>query len=167
MCLASRTQTLQGKPLRQPRDREYYQASLCATHHRRNARCILFSESRTPRQEKTPMGPKANSGSGPWLNAALAVALCLSLAPRALWGQEYKASDAPPEVRSALANFPIWQSHTETDRQFHQRQLSTLHSLLKQYPQDFFVRKKYVDLSGSTDEEKTSLISEYKALHEQ
>ncbi|HET9180220.1 MAG TPA: TlpA disulfide reductase family protein [Terriglobia bacterium] len=101
------------------------------------------------------------------MNAALAVALYLSLAPRALRGQEYNACEPPPEVRSALANFPIWQTPTETDWQFHQRQLSTLHSLLKQHPQDFFVRKKYVDFFGYSDEEKTSLISEYKALHEQ
>ncbi|HEX5411994.1 MAG TPA: TlpA disulfide reductase family protein [Terriglobia bacterium] len=112
------------------------------------------------------MGPKAEFGSWPWLNAALAVALYLSLAPCALRGQEYNSCQPPPEVRSALANFPIWQTPTETDWQFHQRQLSTLDSLLKQYPQDFFVRKKYVGLWGFP-EEKTKLISEYKALHEQ
>jgi hypothetical protein len=69
-----------------------------------------------------------------------------------------------PAVQAALDQLP---RHTPalTDWQFHQQRVAALEALLRQYPDDVFIQRAYINLMYSTSD-KDKVIAEFKARHE-
>jgi hypothetical protein len=69
-----------------------------------------------------------------------------------------------PAVKAALDQLPE-QTPAMTDWQFHEQHGAALQSLLRQYPDDVFVQRAYINsMWGRADKEK--VIAEYKARYE-
>ena len=69
-----------------------------------------------------------------------------------------------PVVKTALDQLPE-QTPALTDWQFHELRAATIQVLLRQYPDDIFVQRAYINsMWGRSDKEK--VIAEYKARYE-
>lgn len=102
-----------------------------------------------------------------WTLGAGAVALVAGFAPSRLRAQAAAGCEAPPDVQAALDQLPDREPPEVTDWQYHSEKLTAFQTLLKQYPNDFFVQRAYINFMGYPYEERTRVIAEYKARHEQ
>jgi hypothetical protein len=81
------------------------------------------------------------------------------------WAQSADVCGPAPAVKAALDQLPE-QTPALTDWQFHEQHAAALQALLRQYPEDVFVQRAYIDsMNSRSDKEK--VIAEYKARHEQ
>ena len=92
--------------------------------------------------------------------AALVISLTLGNAR----AQSTEVCGPAPAVQAALDQLP---RHTPalTDWQFHQQRVAALEALLRQYPDDVFIQRAYINLMYSTSD-KDKVIAEFKARHE-
>ncbi len=111
------------------------------------------------------MLPEKAPAKRAWLFVCLAAACWLSLAPSGLWAQAYDACQAAPAVKAALDQLPSYQSADQTDWQYREKRLAGLEALLKQYPDDLFVQRAYINFMYGPDRDK--VIEDYKTRHEQ
>ena len=78
--------------------------------------------------------------------------------------QSADACGPAPAVKAALGQLPE-QTPAQTDWQFHEQHAAALHALLRQYPDDVFVQRAYINSMGSRSD-KDKVIAEYKARYE-
>jgi hypothetical protein len=99
----------------------------------------------------------------------LRVWLCFSL----LWvglasgnasAQSAEVCAPAPAVKAALDQLPE-QTPALTDWQFHEQRAAALQALLRQYPDDVFLQRAYIDSMYSTSD-RDKVIGEYKARYE-
>jgi hypothetical protein len=91
-------------------------------------------------------------------------ALLLAFIPPGVWAESYDACGPAPAVKAALDQLPQ-QTPAQTDWQFHEQRAAALQALLRQYPEDVFVQRAYIDSMGSwSDKDKVS--AEYQARYE-
>ena len=91
--------------------------------------------------------------------------LVLGFTPRHGGAQSEAMCGPAPAVKLALDLLPE-QTPALTDWQFHEQRAAAIQALLRQYPDDVFVQKAYINsMGGRTDRDK--VIAEYKARHEQ
>jgi len=82
--------------------------------------------------------------------------------------QSLDACEPAPSVKAGLDQVPSYQSPDQTDWQYRKRQLSAIRDLLKQFPDDLFVQRAFINfMTGAGRDEFTKTIDEYKARHEQ
>jgi len=82
--------------------------------------------------------------------------------------QSLDACEPAPSVKAGLDQVPSYQSPDQTDWQYRERQLSAIRDLLKQFPDDLFVQRAFINfMTGAGRDEFTKTIDEYKARHEQ
>ena len=96
----------------------------------------------------------------------LLAALLLSFIPARLWSQSLDACGPAPIVKAALDQIPSYQSASQTDWQYHEQKLSAIQALLKQFPDDLFVQRAYIQ-STDNPEEQDQVVEQYKSRHEQ
>jgi len=83
--------------------------------------------------------------------------------------------EAAPDVQKALDGLPTYRSDPRlTDWQVYQQRLGGLKALMRQYPNDLFVQRTYIESTTSlrgidtvSVEEKRQAMAEYKSKHEQ
>jgi hypothetical protein len=80
------------------------------------------------------------------------------------WAQSADVCGPAPAVKAALDQLP---RHTPalTDWQYHQQRVAALQALLRQYPDDVFIQRAYINLMYSASD-KDKAIAEFKARHE-
>ncbi len=110
------------------------------------------------------MGSQKASSIGP-----LKVGLCFSLlwvgwAAGNAWAQSADVCGPAPAVKAALDQLPE-QTPALTDWQFHEQHAAALQALLRQYPDDVFVQRAYINSMYSRSD-KDKVIAEYKARYE-
>jgi len=110
------------------------------------------------------MGSQKASSIGP-----LKVGLCFSLlwvgwAAGNAWAQSADVCSPAPAVKAALDQLPE-QTPALTDWQFHEQHAAALQALLRQYPDDVFVQRAYINSMYSRSD-KDKVIAEYKARYE-
>jgi hypothetical protein len=99
----------------------------------------------------------------------LKVGLCCSMlwigwARGNAWAQSADVCGPAPAVKAALDQLPQ-QTPALTDWQFHEQHAAALQALLRQYPDDVFIQRTYINsMYGRSDKEK--VIAEYKARYE-
>ena len=101
----------------------------------------------------TPRFPRIH-----WL---LLAALFFAITPGSLRAQQADPCAPSPAVRAALEALPS-QTPVETDWEYRQRYQAAVQSLLRQFPGDFFVLRRYGS-SGRSESERVKIIEEYKA----
>jgi len=94
----------------------------------------------------------------------LSLAFCLT--PRVLRAQGLDACGPAPAVKTELDAIPSRQTPAQTGWQFHERQFQAVQALLKQFSDDLFVERRYVNVMYES-EDKDKVIQEFKARHEQ
>jgi thiol-disulfide isomerase/thioredoxin len=80
-----------------------------------------------------------------------------------------------PEVKKALNHLPEYRQEPGlTDWQVYQKRIATLEALRRQYPNDVFIARTYIesatslrDVDKASVEQKAKVNAEFKALHEQ
>jgi hypothetical protein len=96
-----------------------------------------------------------------WLCFSL---LWVGLTPGNAWAQSADVCGPAPAVKAALDQLPQ-QTPALRDWQFHEQHAAALQALLRQYPEEVFVQRAYINSMGSrSDREK--VIAEYKARYE-
>src|SRR5215472_10441724 len=96
------------------------------------------------------------------------LAMCWLVAGARRLSAETQSSCAPsPAVKAALDQLPSYQSARQTDWQYHELQQSAIQALLKQYPDDVFVRRADIRSREHPTADHDKVIAQYKALHEQ
>jgi hypothetical protein len=95
--------------------------------------------------------------------------LCFSLlwvgwASGNAWAQSANVCGPAPAVKAALDQLPQ-QTPALTDWQFHEQYAAALQALLRQYPEDVFVQRAYINSMDSRSD-KDKVIAEYKARYE-
>jgi len=103
------------------------------------------------------------------LSGFLKVGLCFLLlwvgwAPGSACAQSPDVCGPAPAVKAALDQLPE-QTPALTDWQFHEQYASALQALLRQYPDDVFVQRAYINSMGSWDD-RPKVIAEYRARYE-
>lgn len=104
----------------------------------------------------------------------LAVAI-LNSASFAQSPQEASGCEPSPEIRTALKQLPdYWREPALTNWQVYQMRTAKLDALMRQYPNDVFVQRTYIEsatflrsLSNASVERRAKIDAQYKALHEQ
>jgi hypothetical protein len=90
--------------------------------------------------------------------------LWVGLASGKASAQSAEVCGPAPAVKAALDQLPE-QTPAQTDWQFHEQHAAALQALLRQYPDDVFVQRAYIDsMGGRSDRDK--VIAEYKARYE-
>jgi len=111
------------------------------------------------------MEPRKASPHGCTRLLVCLLALIVDFTPHNGWGQSTAVCGPAPAIKLALDLLPE-QSPALTDWQFHEQHAAAIQALLRQYPDDVFVEKAYVNsMGGRTDKDK--VIAQYKARHEQ
>jgi hypothetical protein len=100
------------------------------------------------------------------LSWCLLPGLLLGMIPAGLWAQSLDACGPAPAVKAALDELPSDQSPAQTEWQFREQRQSAIQALLKQYPNDLFVQRTYIESADDPDD-RDKLIEEYKTRHEQ
>jgi hypothetical protein len=86
-------------------------------------------------------------------------------APARAWTQSTDVCGPAPAIKAALDQLPR-QTPALTDWQFHEQRAAALQALLRQYPDDVFVQRAYINsMYDRSDRDK--VIAEFKARHEQ
>ena len=80
------------------------------------------------------------------------------------WAQSADVCGPAPAVKAALDQLPE-QTPALTDWQFHEQHAAALQALLRQYPDDVFVQRAYIN-SMCSRSDKDKVIAEYKARYE-
>ena len=71
-------------------------------------------------------------------------------------------------MKAALDQVPSYQSPDQTDWRYREKKLSAIQALLKQFPDDLFVQRVFINfMTGAGRDELSKTIDEYKARHEQ
>ena len=96
-----------------------------------------------------------------WLCFSL---LWVGLAPGNARAQSANVCGPAPAVKLALDGLPQ-QTPALTDWQFHEQYAAALQALLRQYPDDVFVQRAYINSMDSRSD-KDKVIAEYKARYE-
>jgi hypothetical protein len=97
-----------------------------------------------------------------WLCFSL---LWVGLGPGNARAQSANVCGPAPAVKAVLDQLPQ-QTPALTDWQFHEQSAAALQALLRQYPEDVFVQRAYINsMGGRSDKDK--VIADYKARHEQ
>jgi len=91
--------------------------------------------------------------------------LCVGWVSGSAWAQSADACGPVPAVKAALDQLPE-QTPAQTDWQFHEQHAAALQVLLRQYPEDGFVQRAYINSMNSRSD-KDKVIAEYKARYEQ
>ena len=79
----------------------------------------------------------------------------LFVAPLGLRAQGAQGLDAcgpAPAVKSGLDQLPARQPPAQTDWQYHEQRLAAIQALRKQYPDDLFVQRTYIDEMSSRED---------------
>jgi len=92
-------------------------------------------------------------------------ALLLGLIPAGVFAQTYDACGPAPAVKAALDQLPQ-RAAAQTDWQFLEQRLAATRALLRQYPDDVFVQRAYIEIANRAVG-RDEVIAEYKARHEQ
>ncbi len=100
------------------------------------------------------------------LGCVLIVALA-GLSSARLWAQGGPVCGPSPAVQAALDQVPSNQTPDQTDYVFEQSRESAIQALLRQYPDDVFVQRSYIQVMSDPDAKRDRVIAQYKALHEQ
>lgn len=116
------------------------------------------------------MNRKSRHSLGALLTVAALVTASLAQSAHSLPGCEPIS-----EVKKALDQLPEYrQDAALTDWQVYQQRLAALAALRRQYPNDVFVQRTYIesatslrDVDKASVEQKTKVNAEFKALHEQ
>lgn len=98
----------------------------------------------------------------PWCAVA---ALLLGLIPAGARAQSYEACGPAPAVKAALDQLPRL-GPADTHWQVYRHRLAALQALMRQYPDDVFVPRAYIQAMHSTPD-KEKVIAEYKSRYEQ
>ena len=93
------------------------------------------------------------------------LALALVAIPHSARAQAASVCGPSPAVKAALDQLPK-QTPAQNDWEFHEQYQSALQALWKQYPDDVFVQKAYINWNGGS-EDRDKVIAEYRARHEQ
>jgi hypothetical protein len=98
------------------------------------------------------------------------VVLCLLLlvvgwAPVTAWAQVTDVCGPAPAVKAGLDQLPR-QTPALTDWQFHEQRAAAIQALLRQFPDDVFVQRAYINMMDDRSD-RDKVIAEYKARHEQ
>src|SRR5690348_8405909 len=102
--------------------------------------------------------PSTKAHRLPWI---LLTALLLSFIPNGLFGQGMDACGPSPAVKAALDELPANAPPDQTQKHFSEQKLARIEALLRQYPDDVFVNRTYIDfLAWTPDRDK--LIARYK-----
>ena len=86
---------------------------------------------------------KASPSRGASVRRCLVAALLFASASRRAHAQTADSCLPPPAVKTALDALPS-QAPADTDWDFHEKYLAALQTLLRQFPDDFFVHRRYV-----------------------
>ena len=90
--------------------------------------------------------------------------LWVGWAPGSACAQSPDVCGPAPAVKAALDQLPE-QTPALTDWQFHEQRAAALQALLRQYPDDVFVQRAYINsMYGRSDRDK--VMAEYKARYE-
>ena len=93
------------------------------------------------------------------------VAVLAGFTSRAGWAQSAAVCGPAPAVKLALDGLPQ-QTPAQTDWQFHEQHAAAIQALLRQYPNDVFVERAYIN-SMQGDKDRDKVTAEFKARHEQ
>ena len=101
--------------------------------------------------------------------------LAISFTCESLWAQSTDVCDPAPAVKATLDQLPAYRRDpAQTDWQVYGQRLATLHTLLRQYPNDVFVQRTYISSTTSLRqvdkaslEETRKATAEFKARYEQ
>lgn len=96
-----------------------------------------------------------------YVQGCLWLAMFFALTPCSLRAQTTDVCVPSPAVRAALEALPT-QTPAETGWEYRQRYQEAIQSLVRQFPDDFFVLRRYGS-SGRDEAERTKIIEEYKA----
>jgi thiol-disulfide isomerase/thioredoxin len=92
-------------------------------------------------------------------------ALLMGFIPAGVWAESYDACGPSPAVKTAFDQLPQ-QTPADAQWQFLQQHLAALQALLRQYPDDVFIQRAYVQAAHNPPD-KTKVIAEYKPRHEE
>jgi hypothetical protein len=82
--------------------------------------------------------------------------------------QSLEACEPSPTVKAGLDQVPSYQSPDQTDWQYHERRLSAIQALLKQFPDDLFAQRAFINFMTRVGRDEFSkTIEQYKARYEQ
>jgi hypothetical protein len=101
--------------------------------------------------------------SRPAMKQALLAVSLLGLTSPPIRAQTVDACEPAPAVKAALVQAAFDQSLDQTDWQYREKRLSAIQALLKQFPNDFFVERAFINSA----DELNKTIEEYKSLHKQ
>src|ERR1700676_2210878 len=110
---------------------------------------------------------KASPSTGVFVRWCLVAALLFSSASRQADAQAADSCLPPPAVKTALDALPS-QTPADTDWDFHEKYLAALQTLLRQFPDDVFVLRRYVAfMSSHVPSDSDKVIGEYEAKQAQ
>jgi len=110
------------------------------------------------------MGTQKDYSIGPLQVLLFLLLLWVGPVPGNVWAQSGDVCGPAPAVKAAIDQLPQ-QTPALTDWQFHEQTAAALQALLRQYPDDAFVQRAYIDsMRGWSDRAK--VIAEYKARYE-
>jgi hypothetical protein len=111
----------------------------------------------------TPTQAPAGKPRVPWFILAASLIGFISQPLRA---QDFNACAPPPQVKAALDQLRSIARPDQTGKEFSEERRAQIQALAGQFPHDFFVDRASIDFQPGTLE-RTKLIEQYKALHEQ
>ena len=98
------------------------------------------------------------------MTLAILVASSLGFTSPTTRAQTIDACEAVPVVNAALDKVPSYQSPDQTDWQYHGKKLSAIQALLKQFPDNLFVQRTFIDfMTAAGRNEVSKTIEDYKA----
>jgi AhpC/TSA family len=101
------------------------------------------------------------------LPASALLSVCWLVAGAAALAQNTPTCEPSPAVKAALDQLPSFQNASQTDWQFHELRQSAIQALLRQYPDDVFVKRADIPARSYPNTDRDKVVAEYKALHEQ